>query len=188
MSEITPVIRVALASDADGCHQLLRRVLVSADADEDAGFLIEDATIDKIRVLFSRGPCRVADHHGKIVGFVLAFRTESLEFLSLRERLGETLWATFIEHVGSDSLYIDRVAVAPEYRRHNIGRRLYESLFKVARGSVVALLVEEPILNRASVGFHLALGFTRVGGLRLNEYRSFRPFATGIYVTNNHSS
>ena len=61
-------------------------------------------------------------------------------------------------------LYIDRVVVAEEWRRHGLARMLYEDLFKRAirlRHSRIVCEVNVP--NPVSDKFHEALGFEEIG-------------------------
>ena len=60
----------------------------------------------------------------------------------------------------AEEAYIHCVAVAPDHRRHGLGRRLYEQFFDVAlvdgRFAVSAVAVPS---DTASIGFHRSLGF-----------------------------
>ena len=65
-------------------------------------------------------------------------------------------------------IYLDRVAVVPEYQRRGIGRLIYEEVAR--RGAeewptarVLALEVNLEPRNDASLAFHQSLGFVEVG-------------------------
>ncbi len=59
------------------------------------------------------------------------------------------------------------VYVAGDRRRHGIARALYEALFKMlARQGLFVACAGITLPNEASVGLHLALGFTEVGVYR----------------------
>ncbi len=65
-------------------------------------------------------------------------------------------------------IYLDRVAIAPEFQRHGIGRLIYEEVQR--RGAeerptarVLALEVNLEPRNEVSLAFHTALGFVEVG-------------------------
>jgi len=63
-------------------------------------------------------------------------------------------------------LYIDRVVVAAEYRRHGLGRRLYADAFERATALGLTRVVCEVNLqppNPVSDKFHAAQGFEEVG-------------------------
>lgn len=68
----------------------------------------------------------------------------------------------------ADFVYLDRVAIAPTFRRRGIGRRLYAEVERQAverRPSApwFALEVNLEPRNDASLGFHHELGFVEVG-------------------------
>lgn len=66
----------------------------------------------------------------------------------------------------ADFGYVDRVAVAPDYRRSGLAKRLYED-FAAALAGVPAVTCEVNIRppNEASMRFHRSLGFVQVGTL-----------------------
>jgi predicted GNAT superfamily acetyltransferase len=64
-----------------------------------------------------------------------------------------------------DFLYLDRVVVDPQARRHGIARALYADLHARARGRWPRVLLEVNLRppNPDSVAFHEALGYTPIG-------------------------
>jgi ribosomal protein S18 acetylase RimI-like enzyme len=64
-----------------------------------------------------------------------------------------------------DVAYCHMIAADPNLRRHGLGRALYERFFDDARvgGRSVVTAITWPA-NRASIGFHRALGFEIQGG------------------------
>jgi predicted GNAT superfamily acetyltransferase len=69
-------------------------------------------------------------------------------------------------------LYIDRVVVAKEFRRHGLGRRLYGEAFKQAANIGHIPLVCEVNLqppNPISDKFHAAQGFEEVGRATIDD-------------------
>ena len=99
---------------------------------------------------------RVAVRDGAIVGFVFAIR-HGTEYWSAN-------YAWFTERYDA-FLYLDRVVVAPEARHAGVGRALYNDLVAFALGQWprVALEVNLDPPNPASLAFHAAMGFERVG-------------------------
>ena len=99
---------------------------------------------------------RVAELDGVPVGFVIAIRN------------GTTYWsgnyAWFAERYPA-FLYLDRVVVAPDSRRHGVGRMLYDDLLAFASGRWPRITLEVNVNppNPGSVAFHERLGFRRVG-------------------------
>ncbi|RBP04427.1 GNAT family N-acetyltransferase [Rossellomorea aquimaris] len=80
----------------------------------------------------------IAEHDGEIVGFLIGFLSQSDE----------------------NSAYIHFVGVNPEYRKRQIGKRLYEEFFMSVqmhnRGVVRA--VTSPV-NKGSIAYHTKMGF-----------------------------
>lgn len=64
-----------------------------------------------------------------------------------------------------DFAYLDRIAVAPEFRRYGLGRAMYAELVRRLVGAVPVLLCEVNIRprNEVSLAFHASLGFREVG-------------------------
>ena len=65
----------------------------------------------------------------------------------------------------ADFLYVDRVVVAPEARRHGVGQALYADAWHRAcrRGAPLTCEVNLDPPNPASLAFHRRLGFSQVG-------------------------
>jgi predicted GNAT superfamily acetyltransferase len=65
----------------------------------------------------------------------------------------------------TDFVYLDRIAVLPEFRRYGIGRSFYETLVEQFRGVWPVLLCEVNVrpYNEASLRFHHSIGFREVG-------------------------
>jgi predicted GNAT superfamily acetyltransferase len=93
----------------------------------------------------------------RLAGFLIGLRPGS-DYASPNYR-----W--FCEHL-DDFGYVDRVAIADDYRRRGVASRLYED-FSASLKGVPAIACEVNIRppNEASMRFHLALGFARVGTL-----------------------
>lgn len=64
-----------------------------------------------------------------------------------------------------DFAYLDRIAVAPEFRRFGLGRAMYAELVRRLSGQVPVLLCEVNLRprNDVSLTFHATLGFREVG-------------------------
>lgn len=99
------------------------------------------------------------------VAFLLAFQQnddyDGLHFLWFKRRIQRFI-------------YVDRVVVAEEYRRHGLGRTLYAKLFERAKELGHSTIVCEVNLqppNLASDAFHAAHGFQEVGRATFNEGR-----------------
>jgi predicted GNAT superfamily acetyltransferase len=86
------------------------------------------------------------------VAFAPGAGYDSLNFLWFRERFG-------------DFIYIDRIAVAENARRHRIASTLYRDFFRFARSRthLVTCEVNTRPVNVGSMVFHERFGFRRVG-------------------------
>jgi predicted GNAT superfamily acetyltransferase len=65
----------------------------------------------------------------------------------------------------TDFVYLDRIAVLPEYRRYGIGRAFYAELVRQFTGvwSMIACEVNIRPYNERSLTFHHSIGFREVG-------------------------
>ncbi|MGE0615869.1 MAG: GNAT family N-acetyltransferase [Bacteriovoracia bacterium] len=93
---------------------------------------------------------------GKLAGFLLAF-DETASYQS-----PNYLW---FKARYPDFVYVDRLAVAPEFRKSGIGRRLYADIeaFALPRTRRVTCEVNLRPSNETSLRFHRGIGFNEVG-------------------------
>lgn len=108
---------------------------------------------------------RVARGDGDVAAFLLALRPGA-DYASPNYRWFERRW--------SDFLYVDRVVVAPGWRRQGLGRRLYADAFEHARALGLRRVacefdIEPP--NPASARFHAVLDFHEAGTQRVADGR-----------------
>jgi ribosomal protein S18 acetylase RimI-like enzyme len=80
----------------------------------------------------------IAEKEGGIVGFLIGF----------------------ISQTHSNEAYIHFVGVHPEYRKHNIGKHLYNEFFNVVKqnGRNIVRCVTSPV-NKVSIAYHTKMGF-----------------------------
>lgn len=103
---------------------------------------------------------RVADVDGHLAGFLVALREDadhdSSNFLWFRERLPRFL-------------YIDRIVIARDSRRHGLGRVFYSDVQSYAEVRVPQLACEVFLEPRddATLLFHGSFGFHEVGQQRM---------------------
>lgn len=82
--------------------------------------------------------CFVTEHEGRIKGFLVGFLSQTFP----------------------DQAYIHFAGIHPEYRRCGLGSNLYNHFFSVAttNARTAVKCVTSPV-NKASIAFHLRLGF-----------------------------
>lgn len=80
----------------------------------------------------------VAEKDGKLVGFLIGFLSQT----------------------HSNEAYIHFVGVHPEYRKHNIGKHLYNKFFNAVKQNnrSVVRCVTSPV-NKVSIAYHTKMGF-----------------------------
>jgi ribosomal protein S18 acetylase RimI-like enzyme len=80
----------------------------------------------------------IAEKEGGIVGFLIGF----------------------ISQTHSNEAYIHFVGVHPEYRKHNIGKHLYNEFFNVVKqnGRNIVRCATSPV-NKVSIAYHTKMGF-----------------------------
>ncbi|MDO8391586.1 MAG: GNAT family N-acetyltransferase [Actinomycetota bacterium] len=98
----------------------------------------------------------VAEVDGVFAGFCWVLGPEQ-PYDSLNYRWFSSRYDAFV--------YLDRIAVHPDFRRHGIGRAFYAELVHEFAPSCPVLLCEVNVrpMNEASVRFHQSLGFCEVG-------------------------
>ncbi len=103
---------------------------------------------------------RVAEVEGQLAGFLIAVREDadhdSANFLWFRERYPRFL-------------YIDRIVIARDSRRHGLGRVFYSDVQSYAEARVPLLTCEVFLEPRddATLLFHGSIGFHEVGQQRM---------------------
>jgi len=95
--------------------------------------------LPKLFFVHFRDTSLVAEAEGKIVGFLIGFFSQTFP----------------------DQAYIHFAGVHPDYRRRGLARGLYGHFFEIARkrGCRAVRCVTSPV-NKASIAFHLRMGFT----------------------------
>ncbi|MFJ8519535.1 GNAT family N-acetyltransferase [Lysinibacillus xylanilyticus] len=88
----------------------------------------------------------VAEKDGKLVGFLIGFLSQT----------------------HPNEAYIHFVGVHPEYRKHNIGKHLYNKFFNAVKQNnrSVVRCVTSPV-NKVSIAYHTKMGFEIEDGDRI---------------------
>ena len=127
---------------------------------------VGDETIDALGHIADESVIAVvAEEDGAVAGFCLVL-APGADYDS-----GNYLW--FSERY-DDFVYLDRVAIAPEFQRRGLGRAMYAEVERLAAercpsATVFTLEVNLRPRNDTSLAFHDALGFVEVGR-RETEY------------------
>jgi predicted GNAT superfamily acetyltransferase len=118
---------------------------------------VNSISLDRFRVFSGEAAYfRVALLGADLAGYLVAFSPDagydSLNFLWFRERYG-------------DFIYIDRIAVAENARRHRVASNLYRDFlgFAGSRTRLVTCEVNTRPANAGSMAFHERFGFHPVG-------------------------
>lgn len=127
---------------------------------------VGDETLDALGHIADQSVIAVvAEDAGTIAGFCLVLRPgadyDSGNFLWFSERYEEFV-------------YLDRIAIAPEFQRRGLGRAMYAEVERLAAercptATHFTLEVNLRPRNDTSLAFHAALGFVEVGR-RETEY------------------
>lgn len=90
----------------------------------------------------------IAEKDGKLVGFLIGFLSQT----------------------HSNEAYIHFVGVHPEYRKHHIGKHLYNKFFNVVKQNNRSIVrcVTSPV-NKVSIAYHTKMGFEIEDGDRIIE-------------------
>ncbi|GAB0167740.1 GNAT family N-acetyltransferase [Lysinibacillus sp. CTST325] len=88
----------------------------------------------------------IAEQDGKLVGFLIGFLSQT----------------------HSNEAYIHFVGVHPQYRKHNIGKHLYNKFFNAVKQNNRSIVrcVTSPV-NKVSIAYHTKMGFEIEDGDRI---------------------
>ncbi len=144
-------MQIAIRPADDGDLEAIRAI------NENAVPAVSTITADQLRVL--AGQCRyfkAALADGQLAGFLMALQPGQL-YQSLNYRWFSERYDQFV--------YVDRIAVSPEFKGRGIGRALYADVEKFALQVAPVLTCEVNVIppNPESMAFHQKLGFFEVG-------------------------
>jgi len=136
-------------------------------ADADAILALNQANLDSVGWLDAdrlewlvdlADRCLVADDSGAFAGFAIT--------LLPRTAYDSINYGWFMDRYDSFS-YLDRIVVAPAYRRSGVGTLIYDAAEEHARrhGRLAAEVYVEPP-NASSLAFHQRRGYVEVGRLK----------------------
>lgn len=113
------------------------------------------------------GRALLADDNGIVAGFVITIGPgtpyDSINYRWFEERY-------------DDHTYLDRVVIAPDYRRTGLGSRLYDAIESDSSGPVTLEVYVVPP-NDVSLAFHRSRGYDEVGRLEQSNGKVAALFA-----------
>ncbi|WP_082232867.1 GNAT family N-acetyltransferase [Halobacillus massiliensis] len=91
------------------------------------------------------------------------FQNSSFIIEQNRETIGFIIG--FMSQANKEEAYIHFVGIHPDYRKRNIGKRLYEEFYQAARkeNRSIVRAVTSPV-NKGSIAYHTKMGFEIVKG------------------------
>ena len=113
------------------------------------------------------GRALLADDNGIVAGFVITIGPGTL-YDSINYR--------WFEERYDDHTYLDRVVIAPDYRRTGLGSRLYDAIESDSSGPVTLEVYVVPP-NDVSLAFHRNRGYDEVGRLEQSNGKVAALFA-----------
>ncbi len=142
------------------------------------GFLRGDVRAESyLEAIKYSGYFLVAVEKGKVVGFVMGYPTSYT-------KPHNYLQAYVLNHYSKpESIFIDQVGVLRSSQGRSIGKKLYETIFKKAKGMKVVAGSWASPYNRATELFHLKMGFRKVA--RPRGVTNGRKTAAFIWVNDN---
>ena len=118
-------------------------------------------SLTELQEIIAVGTCLVAvESSDQPIGFILLVPPNS-RYHSQNYQWFEARRAS----VGSEFIYVDRIAIAAEGQERGLGKALYEAAFAAFEGhsSVITCEVNTEPPNPGSLRFHKRLGFVEIG-------------------------
>lgn len=144
------------------------------------GFLIDRGEPADL-VTYLKSPdklCLVAEDESGSVGFLQANR--------VIEQLDTVAWSRPELRPGCRSRghwHVDNVAVRRTVKNRGVGRTLYAALTGLTGAdSLSAYVVKSPLVNEASLAFHLRAGFLPAGEFHMEEFCGVRDYRSLLLV------
>ena len=191
-------VDIATLEDAKGIHIALKQNLIEIhDFDkitekereslEDDGFLRKEVGIDYYEQLIEDPNIDIhvaRNNNDKIIGFA-SIHKKKYDIIKVRDVIGEL---TFDDAKTKDLLldeniefaYLDQVSIFPEHKRKGVGTAIFQKALLSLDTPVVAFIVEEPLMNKASIYWHENNGF-KYNATSGGEYKG-KSFKFQIFI------
>ena len=170
-------VEIATLEDAKGIHSALKQNLIEIhDFDEitekeresleDDGFLRKEVGIDYYKQLIEDPNIDIhvaRNNKDKIIGFA-SIHKKKYDIVKVRDVIGELTFddertRKLLIDDNIEFAYLDQVSILPEYKRKGVGTVIFQRALNGLNTPVVAFIVEEPLMNKASIYWHERNGF-----------------------------
>lgn len=113
----------------------------------------------------------VAEEHGQIVGFLMAYSLGALSKLSAEMSYEDEVLRIFDELYEPSTIYPDQVGVLPSHKRRGIASMMDRKMLELSPNvSFATVIGHGPIRNEASIGYFTSCGYEFVRELEQGEW------------------
>ena len=190
-------ISIATLEDAKGIHEALIQNLIEIhDIDkipkkqrkslENQGFLRKEVGIDYYKQLIEdpNVDIYIAKYNTDIVGFA-SIHKKKFDIVKVRDVIGELTFddertRKLLLDDNIEFAYLDQVSILPEHKRKGVGTVIFQKALQGINNPVVAFIVEEPLVNKASIYWHEHNGF-KLKATSGGEYKG-KSFKFQIFI------
>jgi hypothetical protein len=190
-------ISIATLEDAKGIHEaLIQNLIEIRDFDkiskkqrkslENQGFLRKEVGIDYYEQLIGdpNVDIYVAKYNSAIIGFA-SIHKKKYDIVKVRDVIGELTCddertRKLLLDDNIEFGYLDQVSILAEYKRKGLGTVIFQRALLGLNTPVVAFIVEEPLLNKASIYWHEYNGF-KLKATSGGEYKG-KSFKFQIFI------
>jgi len=194
----TCVVELAKLKDAKGVHEALKQNLIEIyDFDkipqdqredlENRGFLRKEVGIDYYKELIEDPNVDLYIAKSKdetIIGFA-SIHKKKFNVIKVRDVIGELTFddertKKLLLDEDTEFAYLDQVSILPEYKRKGVGTAIFQKALEKLNTPIVAFIVEEPLMNKASIYWHEQNGF-KYNATSGGEYKG-KSFKFQIFI------
>ena len=136
------------------------------------GFLIQKRSLEEFEKLFHISKhFLVSEIDGKVIGYLIVL-DESADYLENK------LFSFYVNNYDA-FVFVDQIALLPEFHGKGIGKALYKKLFESEKKRLLLDIFFKP-KNQQSISAHEAIGFKFIGDIIKLE----NGFEAGVYEYN----
>lgn len=147
------------------------------------GFLISNYSLHEYEHFAQQGYLLCARDSGNVVGFLVLCPWTSQSTASLRTRLSSSSDWKIAPEIEEQLLWMDQIAVSPSTSKQGVASAMVSEVKrKHAQKYIASAVAEKPFSNTASIKFHLANGFRRVGTFQSEKFAGIENYQSGIFL------